>query len=169
MLSVLTAYAQTSIDGTWSYTQKELEKDDKQGAEAEITMVLTYVFSGNSYNVKIHCVMDLGFEQGVLSVNADGTHSGTLVRNGDVLTLTPDKRKKPQVDVTTSADNVPGGGLIKTLVVGPFKREITNGLKEEEKLRIISITQNQLVMEDILTEKEIRGGEKAERVTFTRQ
>ena len=169
MLSVVTAFAQTSLDGTWSVTQTEKEVDEKQGAESTITMVASYVFSGNNYNVKVNCVVDISFEKGVLNVAAVGSHSGAIERSGNNLTLVPDKRKKPQVDVTTSADNVPGGGIIKSLVVGPFKKEITNGLKEVENYRIVSITRNELVLEDILSEKELREGAKAETITLTRK
>ena len=169
MLSVVTTFAQTSLDGTWSVKQTEKEVDEKQGAESTITMIATYVFSGNSYNVNVNCVVDISFDKGVLNVAAVGSHSGAIERNGNELTLVPDKRKKPLVEVTTSADNVPGGGIIKSLVVGPFKREITNGLKEVENYRIVSITRNELVLEDVLTDKEIKEGTKAETITLTRQ
>lgn len=170
MLSAMTTFAQTSLDGTWSFTQSEKEKDDDFEAEITITMDATYVFSGNTFNVDVHCVFDMHFDDGgIFTINVVGSHLGTYTKDNDVLTLVPDKRKKPQVDVSTSVDNVVGGGFLKALLVGPFKKEISNEMKEVAKYRVLSISKNELVLEDILTEKEIKAGEKAEIVTFTRQ
>lgn len=56
--------------------------------------------------------------------------------------------------------------VLKLLLVTPLKSEMTKDLKETDRSRIISVTANEMVLEEILTDKQIRKGEKPERLTF---
>lgn len=174
------AFAQAGLDGTWYCEQKENEKADSEEATGDISMVLavTYRFSGSSFSMDMQGRIDMDLNgkdkngkdmNAVFLIQIDGSNSGTMARIGDTITLTPASGQKPKVNVTTDVKGVPGGGLLKTMMVGPLKKEITSSLKETESYKIISLTEKELVLEDILTQKEINKGEKVERVTFTRK
>ena len=174
------AFAQAGLDGTWYCEQKENEKADSEEATGDISMVLavTYRFSGNSFSMDMQGRIDMDLSgkdkngkdmNAVFLIQIDGSNSGTMARSGDTITLTPASGQKPKVNVTTDVKGVPGGGLLKAMLVGPLKKEITSSLKETESYKIISLTEKELVLEDILTQKEINKGEKVERVTFTRR
>ena len=95
--------------------------------------------------------------------------SGALSRSGDVITLTPDSKKKPSVDIDARVDGVPGGGMIKNMIVSPLKKELVSELKKTESYTIVSVTESSLTLRDIPTKKEQAKGELPETVTFTRR
>lgn len=167
----LVSFAQAGLDGTWNNTTSETEKNEKQKAESEITMSADYTFKGDTYSIVMHCLVNFTSleKEASLNIKVTGSHSGTLKREGDRLTLIPDKKKKPEVEVTSSADGLKGGNLVKTLLSGPLKREVSNAMKIPESYRIVSLTDTELVLEDILDPIETKRGETPEIETFTRQ
>ena len=91
-----------------------------------------------------------------------GKVSGIITREGDVLVFTPAKNSKPEVTVET--DNLPG--FLKVMFVNTIKNEMVKDLKETDRYKIISFSAQEMVLEEILTENQIRKGQKAERATY---
>ena len=56
-----------------------------------------------------------------------------------------------------------------SMVANPLKKELTNELKKVEKYKVLSLTATELTLQEILTEKEIKKGDKAETLVFTRK
>ncbi|MBO4557985.1 MAG: hypothetical protein J5693_05205 [Bacteroidales bacterium] len=179
MLAVLSAAAQT-INGTWSYTDNAKDKVEEQGARGDIEMTshVRFRFNGEAFSQKVTAVATIKFK----SKDKDGnpeevdfvieitcTHSGTLAYDGSTLVLTPAKGQKPKVEVTTNMDDMPGGGIIKTMVVGPVKKSIISELKEVQNYKVLSLTDTELTLQDILTEKQIKKGVKSQTVVLNRQ
>ena len=179
MLAVLTATAQT-INGTWTYTDKAKDKMEEQGAKGDMEMTshVRFNFSGETFSQKVTAVATMKFK----SKDKDGnpeeidfvieitcSNSGAMAYDGSTLVLTPAKGQKPKVEVTTNMDDMPGGGIIKTMVVGPVKKSIIAELKEVQNYNVLSVTATELTLQDILTEKQIKKGAKAQTVVLKRQ
>ena len=165
LVSVL-AFAQ-SLEGTW--VGKMMMDDNSQGADVVATGTGTYTFAGSTFTERMVVVMDLSAEKEgttvTMKITITGSNAGTWTRKGDVLTLTPDKKAKPKVDV--KVEGIPS--FLAGMLTGPIKKELTKSLKEVDEMKIISLTDRQLVIEDILTEKEKKAGAKVERTTLTRK
>ena len=69
---------------------------------------------------------------------------GTWTRKGDQLTLTPDKKAKPQIDVTT--ENAPE--FISTIFSEQLRKEVKSALKESETGTIVSLTDKEMSIKD---------------------
>ena len=166
VLAGVLAFAQ-SLEGTW--VGKETLKDDSQGADMSAKGTVSYTFRGESYTVKLQVVMDLSAEKEgkkvTMIVTLTGSNNGSWTRKGDVLTFTPDKKSKPKVDV--KVEGIPS--VLASMLTGPIKKEMTKALKETDSYKIISLTDKELVLEDILTEKEKKSGEKVERTTLLKE
>jgi hypothetical protein len=165
LVSVL-AFAQ-SLEGTW--TGKENLEDNSNGADVSATATVSYTIKGESYSTKMLVVMDMSAEseggEVTMKITITGSNAGTWARQGNILTFTPDRKSKPKIDV--EVEGIPS--VLASMLVGPAKRELAKDLKEPERYRIISLSDKELVLEDILTDKEIKAGEKAERVTLVKK
>ena len=164
------AFAQ-SLNGTWVATQAMDQQKDSANVSMKVALedYITFTIEGLSCTSmeKVILVINASDDKNDLNMGATITVNapGTLVRDGDILTITPAKKPKPEVKV--EVQNIPG--IMKALLVNPIKKEIEKSLKEPSKYRIISLTDSEMVLEDILTEKEIKKGDKPEKTTFTRQ
>ena len=160
------AFAQ-SLEGTW--VGKENLSDNSDGTDVDAKATETYIIKGDSYTAKLQVVMDLSAEKDgkevVMKITLTGSNAGTWTRKGDVLTFTPDKKSKPKVDV--KVEGIPS--VLASMLTGPIKKELNKTLKEPEQFKIISLTDKELVLEDILTEKERKAGEKVERTTLLKK
>ena len=160
-----------SLDGTWTATMSMEEKKDT--ADVSMTMSVTgydtMVISGSSCTMKEKAVLTIGAVKGgekvTMGATITGKVTGTIAREGDILVFTPVKKPKPEVTVET--DNLPG--ILKALVVSPLKNEMAKDLKEPDRSRIVSISAQEMVLEEILTEKQIRKGQKPERATYRKK
>ena len=157
-----------SLDGVWTATETMDEKKDTAGVSMTIAITgyVTMVIQGTSGSATQKAVLTITAtkdgEKAKMGATITGKVPGTYTREGDVLVFTPAKKSKPEVNVQT--DDLPG--VLKLLLVTPLKSEMTKALKETDRSRIISVTANEMVLEEILTEKEIRKGQKPERITF---
>ena len=181
LLAALTLSAQTTgLDGTWIFREtenKSTEQEDGKG-KMDSAVTMTYHLAGDSYTLSVEATMSLEFNvtgkdgkplSPVLHFSVSGSNAGSLGRNGDRLTLTPARGRKPQVDAQADVQGVPGGNMMKSMVIGPMKKELTNELKSVRDYKIISLTPTELTLEEILTEKELRQGEKPERQVLVRR
>ena len=166
VLASVLAFAQ-SLEGTW--TGKDKMDDSSEGADVSATATVSYTLKGESYSTKMLLVMDLSAEKEgekvTMKITITGSHAGTWNRQGDILTFTPDKKAKPKIDV--KVEGIPS--FLASMLVAPAKREVSKALKETERYKVVSLTDKELVLEDILTEKEIKAGEKADRITLTKK
>ena len=160
-----------SLDGIWTAMETEEEKRDTAGVSMTISMTGydTMEISGSSCLSRKKAVVTITAtkdgEKVKMGATITGKASGTVTREGDVLVYTPAKKPKPEVNV--ESNNLPG--VMKLLLVTPLKAEFTKALKEPDRSRIVSVTANELVLEEILTEKEIRKGQKPERITYKKK
>ena len=166
VLAGVPAFAQ-SLEGTW--VGKENLKDNSDGADVSAKATETYTFKGETYTAIMQVVMDLSAEKEgksvTMKITITGSNTGIWARKGDVLTFTPDKKSKPKVDV--KVEGIPS--VLASMLTGPIKKEITKALKERDDYKIISLTDKELVLENILTEKEKKSGEKVERTTLLKK
>ena len=158
-----------SLDGTWNTDLQFGEQKDS----ANVSVALTldghdrYVISGNTFKEQVKAVFLINAEKEDKKVSMSATitckNAGTLARTGDIIVFTPNKGSKPEVSIVTDKDFP---GLLKTMLVNPMKNEIVRELKKESKFRLVSLTDTEMVLEDILTEKELKKGETPERTTY---
>ena len=160
-----------NLDGTWMASMSMDEKKDSADVSMKFSVKAydTITISGQSCTTteKAVITIDAASNRENMTMRATITAkvSGTIVRDGDVLTFTPAKKAKPEV--TVDVENVPG--ILKSLLVNPIKNEMVKELKEPDQSRIISLTADEMVLEEILTEKQVKKGEKAEQLTYHRQ
>ena len=170
-----TVSAQPGLNGTWYYEEtKSKSMEDAEGG-GTVTMAVTYQFADDTFSMTMaaRLKMDLKSKDAngaptdaAFLIAFSGSVDGTLVRQGSLLTLTPAKGKTPQVDVDFDAQGVPGGGLMKSMVAGPVKKQLNAELKEVRRYRILSLSETELTLEEVLAEKEIKKGEKPEKMVF---
>ena len=170
LLVAAVAFAQ-SLNGTWTANRAIDEQKDSANVSMKVTLedYIAFTIEGLSCTSmeKVIMVIKASDDKNSLDMGATITVNapGTIVRDGDILTVTPAKKPKPEVKV--EVQNIPG--VLKALLVNPIKKEVEQSLKEPSTYKIISLTANEMVLEDVLTEKEIKKGEKPETITFTRQ
>lgn len=177
MLAFFAAYAQRDIDGTWflDKSEKQTVSEGSVDGHTDMKASVQYVFDRDRYNATMKAIvtMDVSSKekdaQANIYVEVTASMSGALSRSGDVITLTPDSKKKPSVDIDARVDGVPGGGMIKNMIVSPLKKELVSELKKTESYTIVSVTESSLTLRDIPTKKEQAKGELPETVTFTRR
>ncbi len=177
------ATAQNSIDGTWLLSGHETDDnigDGQVDGSGEMKMEGCYVFNGDSYSTDMKAIITMDFspkddeaaaskQKLELYIEVSAANSGSLTLEGDVLTLTPAPGQKPKIEVNTRAEGIPAGGLIKSMVVGPLKRELAAEMKKTDRMRVVSVTAETLVLEDILSDKELKKGNTPERMTLNRK
>ena len=157
-----------SLDGTWTATETLDEKKDTADVSMKISLTGydIMVISGSSCTKTEKAVMTISATKDgqdvKMGATVTGTVAGTIAREGDVLVFTPAKKAKPEVTVETQ--DLPG--VLKVLLINPIKSELAKDLKEPDSSRIISVTAQEMVLEEILTEKQVRKGQKPERVTY---
>lgn len=180
LLAGLALFAQNSLDGTWLYRDTESENLRESEFQGDIVteMTMRLRIAADAYTMSLGANMSMDYKgkdkngkvvDAVFKVMVNGSNTGTLTRSADLLTLTPPKGSKPQVEVDADAQGIPGGSLMKSMISGPMKKEVGARLKETLRFRILSATETELTLEEILTDKEIKKGEKPERMVLVRQ
>ena len=166
VLACTLAFAQ-SLEGTWTGIEKM--DDASSDADYDATAITSYTLKGESYTANLRMDVDISAEKEgkslTMKITVTGSNSGTWTCVGDNLSFTPGKGSKPKIDVKVKG--IPSA--FASMFVAPIKKELSKALKDPEQYKIISLTDKELVLEDILTAKEIKAGEKAERVTLTKK
>jgi len=181
ILATIGAGAQ-SLDGTWVMNQKESQdfnnEENKVDGKADMDASAKYVFAGERFQAWMSVKLNMDFvaqtDDGenananvYIKVTADNT--GSLSRDGDELVLTPDAKKKPNITVDSKLDGIPGGDMLKGMMTGPIKKELSAELKKTDRYKIVSLTEDTLVLETVLSAKEVKDGKTPNRTTFTRK
>lgn len=178
LLACVAVFAQVKLDGTWHCrTGTDGEKIEQGGVEIQLKTALdvTWTFSGNNYTMSVATSVTMSQAPSankdamVINIEATGSGAGKLAAGGGRLTLTPDKKRKPKVEASVDVDNLPGASLARPMIVSATKKELAASLKEVQEYKIISIRQNELTLETIPDESDIKNGVKAERMVLVRK
>ena len=174
----LAALAKPDIDGKWSYTQTDNQKiGEKHEGDAQIKVTVNYTFDGSYFECSMKAILTMSFDQKgddgkaekaefVVIITASTTGSSAF--DGDLLTLTPDK-KKPRVDVDATINGSPAGSMISGMVAAPVKKTLVAELKQIQKYKIVSVTDSKLTLQSVPTEKEKVKGVKEEIITLSKR
>lgn len=173
LLVSIGGFAQDSSDlaGTWTanISEKEAESNDDADVEMGLEATDNLTFTGNNYSEKTVFVMTIAGTSKKTSENVNmkltvtGAIKGSWTLDGNVLTLTPDKKSKPVIDVQTS--ELPG--MLKTLLVGPIKKELKSAIMEVSRYEVLSASATELVVKEIPDPKDKKAStEEPETVTY---
>ena len=170
------AFAQ-SIDGTWVLT-RNLDDDPEMAGQAEAVVSVTMTLGGGRFTEALHMETKLteaalkamtgGQEGAVFEITADASFGGASSREGDILTLTPDK-KKPQVNIKTNIKGIPMGDTIANAMKPSVQKNMEDEMDDTIRYQIISVTATELTLSDVLSDKDKKRGEKAETFVFKRK
>lgn len=171
LLATFLSFAQ-SLDGTWTATMMMDENKDTADVKMNLSAkgIDTFVISDSSYSEQQEFSFSITASKDgetiTMTATIIGKTSGTMTREGDFLVFTPAKGVKPEI--TTKTDkNFPG--IIKTLLVNPCKNEMAKDLKQEQRTRLVSLSGDEMILEETLTEKEIKKGQKPEQYSYKRK
>lgn len=180
VLLAVTAFAQ-NLDGTWSYTGNKNEKmNGENNIKGELKAVHTTILkiSGAAFectrkaDVRMDMILDESNPEDAtvgIIIKLSGNNAGAVDLTDGVITLTPNKGK-PQVDVKTDVEGMPSGGeMLSGMLAGPLKNEMVKELKKTEQYKVVSVTDTELKVEEILTKKEIADGKTPETVVFKKK
>lgn len=178
----VSAMAQVSLadlEGKWGYAKTDKQKLAEKDAvgDADIKMSAIYVFDGDSFVCTLKAVMNMDLSMkdsqnqdmdAVFIIEITATTTGASTLASDQLTLVPDKKKKPKVDVDATIKGVPGGNMLKGMLASPIKQALVSELKEIQQYRVISVSETTLCLQSIVSEKDAAKGIKADTITLTR-
>ena len=150
-LMSLTSVAQNSIIGTWYAEESEKDSTSSEGVNVDMSMNATdeISFSSSTFQRKFACAILMDAEKDgkrvPLSLTVKGSMKGTWSLADGILTITPDKKAKPELDV--ESEGFPG--VVKAMVVGMLKKEVKNALVGEEKYEVVSLSATELKIKNI--------------------
>lgn len=150
-----------SINGKWNF--KDIENGTEYGVPEEIDLTISedivMVLDGARFNlyIKVLCDMVLSEEDMTFKMTLNAENKGKVLREGNMLTLIPDKNSM-KISTDAETKGIPGGGMIKSFIESFFKKELSKEFKNNLRYNIVSIEQDTLVLENILSEKEIKKG-----------
>jgi hypothetical protein len=99
-----------------------------------------------------------------MKVTVKGSIKGTWTYVDGILSMVPDKKAKPNIEV--ESEGLPG--IAKTLLVAPLKKEIKDALLEPEKEHVVSLTETEMVLREIPDPKK-KDTAPVEDVTYKRK
>jgi len=150
------SFAQNSILGTWTLDVSEKDSQDAEQASVDMAMSATDIITlsaPSSFTRNI--IMTLALEgEGkgeaagqklTMTLKVKGSITGSWTYQDGILTLTPDKKAKPVIEV--ESDGLPG--VAKAMLSPMIKKEVKAGLTEVDRSEVISITDTELTLKDI--------------------
>ena len=149
LAAVIGASAQ-SLSGTWVARIMESESDQSEKVSTDLKMTGRdkINFSESTFTRIVSCTVTIKASSRdtslVFTIKVNGSASGTWKREGENLTLTPDKKAKPSLSVESK--DCPA--LVKALIIGPLKSELKEALKEVDEMKIISYDENTFTVID---------------------
>lgn len=171
------AFAQ-SAEGAWFNSQDLSESGELAGqaiAKAEISLNL----NGGRFTEAVHTETKLteaalkamlGGNAGgaVFEITADASFGGTYVQEGDIITMTPDK-KKPQVSIKTNIKGIPMGEAMADAMKPSVQKSIENEMDDSIRYQVLSVTATELKLMTLPTDKQKKRGETEETMVFIRK
>ena len=175
----LASQAQPNIEGKWKLTETEKQKigEKDEGGIADIKTTLTYTFAGGRFECTIEAVTDMSFavkdDQAansdiVVLLDITASSGGSYTLESDLLTLVPDKKKKPKVDVDANITGIAGGSMIKNMLAAPLKKALVAKLKEVQQYKVLSVTDKSLTLLKVVSGKDNTEKAKVEPITLTK-
>lgn len=150
------SFAQSSILGTWVLDISESGSQDDEKASVDMSIDATDIITlsaSSSFTKNMTMTMalnaegkeDAAGEKVNMTLTVKGSISGTWTYQDGILTLTPDKKAKPVIEV--ESDGLPG--VAKAMLSPMIKKEVKAGLTEVDRSEVISITDTELTLKDI--------------------
>ena len=167
LLFAIGAKAQEApLTGTWRTHFTGNEEDEEEGhnykmkLRANETLTLGEGTFLRKMNIKvfINAVGKKGEGVTETTLNVKGAIHGTWTRSGSRLTLTPSR------DVSVDIESESFKGILKPLVLAIVKREFKSEMRQTDKKVILSLTDKELVVKDVVPRKRKNG----ETTTYTR-
>ena len=163
--------------GTWTGNWNETDIRRYQGVDAfsdiDATISMNYKENGYGQTIKLTMTMKLtredGEVEGYLKVTVNSSHYGDWNVENDVLSIAPEKKKRPKLEVETESQDFPGGGLVRSIVVGIVKKNVLRHITLPSSYKILSMTDNQMILKDLVTQRKPNKGKRPESVTYNRK
>lgn len=137
--------AQHRLEGVWAMCVEETENTGEVSLVMAGTDSLVIRPDGTcllqSAATVLITLVDREVEPMTVWINASAP--GRWVCSDERLTIRPDKKK---ASVTVSDNGVPG--IVRMLLVAPLKKELSREIKRDGTLRILSLTETELVIVD---------------------
>lgn len=169
------AFAQ-SVDGKWAFT-KDLSNDPDMAGQAEAKVSVVLNLNGGRFTEALHMetrlteaalkAMTGGKEGCAFEITADATFGGSYVREDDIITMTPDK-KKPQIDIKTNIKGIPMGETLAGAMTPSVQKSMQEEMEDSMKYQVISVTATELTLKNLPSDKQIARGETSETMVYTR-
>ena len=148
---------EASLLGTWHthFSGKEADEEEGHNYKMGLTARETLTMNEGTFlrkitiKVTINAVPKKGGSATETKLTVRGSIPGTWTRNGNSLTLTPSKDVSPDISIDTEYFN----GFLKPLVLAIVKRETKSELRQVDKKTILSLTDQELVVKDVVRRK----------------
>ena len=150
-LMSMTSFAQNSIVGTWYAEDAHEGSSSEEGVNVDMSVTAydEISFSTSTFQRKFSSVMLMDAvkdgKKVPLSLTVKGSMKGTWSLSDGILTITPDKKAKPDLDVET--EGFPG--VVKAMLVGMMKKEVKDALVSEERYEVLSLSDTELKIKNI--------------------
>ena len=171
------AFAQ-SIEGTW-FNAQDLSESGEMAGQVIAKVSITLNLNGGRFSEALHTETKLteaalqamtgGQAAGaVFEITADASFGGSYVQEGDIITMTPDK-KKPQVSIKTNIKGVPMGDAMADAMKPSVQKSMEDEMDDSMRYQVISVTATELKLQTLPSDKQKKRGEKEETMVFTRK
>ncbi|MBO7544980.1 MAG: hypothetical protein J6T02_05380 [Bacteroidales bacterium] len=170
------AFAQ-SVEGNWKYF-KDLSNDPELAGQAIAKVEILLNLGGARFTEDLHMETKLteaalqqmtgGKSGAAFEILADASFGGDFSQEGDIITLTPDK-KKPQINIKTNIQNIPMGEMLANAMTPSVQKSMQEEMDDSMKYQVISVTATELTLKNLPSDKQVKRGEKSETIVFTRQ
>lgn len=176
LIAGVMAFAQ-SIEGTWHFS-KDLSDDPELAGQAIAKFAVTLNLGGTRFTEALHMETKLteaalqqmtgGKSGAAFEILADASFGGDFSQEGDIITMTPDK-KKPQINIKTNIQNIPMGEMLANAMTPSVQKSMQEEMDDSMKYQVISVTATELTLKNLPSDKQVKRGEKSETIVFTRQ
>ena len=144
--------ADNNFVGNWTTSFKGRQDRTESGVKLNISMSGrdNLTFTPTSFSKESTIVVDItgkgaDSDDGIrFSLTMKGANKGIWSAESGVLILTPDKKSKPVIEVTSS--NVPA--IIRPFLVGSLKKELKAALKQVSTYDILSSSETKMVLKE---------------------
>ncbi|MBR6002399.1 MAG: hypothetical protein IK045_06015 [Bacteroidales bacterium] len=169
------AFAQ-SIDGKWAFS-KDLSNDPEMAGQAEAKVSVVLNLAGDRFTEALHMETRLteamlkqitgGAAGAAFEIVADATFGGSYVLEGDIITMTPDK-KKPQINIKTNIKGIPMGETLANAMTPSVQKSMQDEMDDSMRYQVISVTATELTLKNLPSDKQVARGETSETMVYTR-
>ena len=162
--------------GKWSggWNETDIRKHQDVDAFTDINALVTMDYKDGAYDQAIDLTMTIkltredGEVDGYMKVTVKSKHYGAWNVEDCVLSIVPERKKRPKMDIETESQDFPGGGLVQSIVVGIVKKNVLRNITLPTSYTILSMTDNQMVLKDLVTQRKANKGKRPSSMTYDR-